>query len=124
MPAMSASDRARRADDLAPMITTAPVLTTISRTLRTSRMQTGATTPIAADEPMQIWPSSGDTVPPELRTIAAVGGVRIDAYAFARHTTDVHIGYTITTPTTRYKVVGLGRWTACVGLALAELVAQ
>lgn len=122
MPAMSADDRARRAADLAPMITTTPVYAEISRMVRAASKQTTSTT-IATNVPMRIYPAAGDGVPPELRTIP-VGSGRVDAYAFAERATDVQMGDQITTPSGRYKVIGLAGWLASVGLALSELVTR
>ena len=53
-----------------------------------------------------------------------VGSGRVDAYAFAERATDVQMGDQITTPSGRYKVIGLAGWLASVGLALSELVTR
>lgn len=122
MPALTASERAQRRADLAPMITSDAIYVQITRPPAVAAAKRGNATLIASDVPMQIWPANGQSDPKELQTIVLVAGARMDAYAYAQHGTDIQIGDEIATPAAQlYKVVGLARWNASIALALGEV---
>ena len=120
MPALSHADRAQRAADLEPQITTDPVFVTISRA--PSGSTRSGVAPIASNVPMQIWPATGDTTPNMLKTIPVTSGARIDAVGYADRDLDIANGDQVDGGGTSYRVVGLARWNACVALAFSEIV--
>lgn len=120
MPAMSQDDRDRRTADLVPMITTTPVYASVWRSARDTRKQTGASA-IASDVPIRLYPATGDAAPELLRAIPAVGGARIDAVAFAAATADLQHGDELQVGGERYKIAGVARWLATLGLALTQI---
>lgn len=123
MPALSAADRARRQADLAPMITSDPVYVTIARP-PAGAARRGGVEAIASDVPMQIWPADGQTPPKELQLIPVVAGQRVSAIGYALHTADIQIGDEVWASDARYKVVGVARWNAVLGVALNEVKGQ
>ena len=123
MPALTASERAHRRADLAPMITSDAIYVSIARP-PAGAAKRGNAEQIASDVPAQIWPANGQSDPKELLTIPTVAGARTDVYGYMQHDTDIQVGDEVTTPSAqRYKVIGLAAWNASIALALS-LVAR